>query len=72
MGESTGHTQRIPKTMEDANLKLDSVIRDIVGISGRRMIEALIAGRTDPQALAALADGRLDCNVEPFASPSKC
>ena len=57
--ERTGHTQRIQKTLEDANIKLDSVISNIVGISGRRMIEALIAGRTDPQALAALADGRL-------------
>src|SRR6202051_3147014 len=57
--ERTSHTQRIQKTLEDANIKLDSVISDIVGISGRRMIEALIAGRTDPQALAALADGRL-------------
>ncbi len=57
--ERTGHTQRIQKTLEDANIKLDSVISDIVGISGRRMIEALIAGRTAPQALAALADGRL-------------
>jgi transposase len=78
--ERTGHTQRIQKTLEDANIKLDSVISDIVGISGRRMIEALIAGRTDPQALAALAldqldaldaaidriDKEVDCNVKPF------
>jgi transposase len=53
--ERPGHSQRIQKTLEDANIKLDSVISDIVGISGRRMIEALIAGRTDPQALAELA-----------------
>src|SRR5450631_1011648 len=53
MRERTGHTQRIQKTLEDANIKLDSVISNIVGISGRRMIEALIAGRTDPLALAA-------------------
>ena len=44
---------------EDANIKLDSVISDIVGISGRRMLEALIDGQTDPETLAALADGRL-------------
>ena len=55
--ERSGHMQRIQKTLEDANIKLDSVISDIVGLSGRRMIEALIAGRTDPQALAALAHG---------------
>src|SRR5271165_6133865 len=50
--ERTSHVQRLQKTLEDANIKLDSVISDIVGLSGRRMIEALIAGQTDPQALA--------------------
>jgi transposase len=57
--ERTGHTQRIQKTLEDANIKLDSFLSNIVGISGRRMVEALIDGQTDPEALAALADGRL-------------
>ncbi len=57
--ERSRHTQRIQKTLEDANIKLDSVISDILGLSGRRMIEALIAGQTAPQALAKLADGRL-------------
>lgn len=57
--EHTGHTQRLQKTLEDANIKLDSVISNIVGISGRRMLEALIEGQTDPETLAALADGRL-------------
>jgi transposase len=51
--ERTSHTQRIQKTLEDANIKLDSVITDIVGLSGRRMIAALIAGETEPNALAA-------------------
>jgi transposase len=55
----SGHTQRIQKTLEDANIKLDSVISDVAGISGRRMLAALIKGETDPQALAALADGRI-------------
>ena len=57
--ERSNHIQRIQKTLEDANIKLDSVITDILGLSGRRMIEALIAGQTAPQALAKLADGRL-------------
>jgi len=57
--ERSSHTQRIQKTLEDANIKLDSVITDIVGLSGRRMIEALIAGQTDPATLAALAHGRI-------------
>ena len=57
--ERTRHVQRLQKTLEDANIKLDSVISDILGLSGRRMIEALIAGETDPNALAALAHRRI-------------
>jgi transposase len=57
--ERTGHTARIQKMLEDGNIKLDSVISNIVGISCRRMVESLIDGQTDPEALAALADGRL-------------
>ncbi len=57
--ERSSHTQRIQKTLEDANIKLDSVISDILGLSGRRMIEALIAGQTDPEVLAALAHERI-------------
>ena len=57
--EQTSHTQRIQKTLEEANIKLDTVISEILGVSGRRMIEAMIAGVTSPQKLAALADRRL-------------
>jgi transposase len=57
--ERSRHIQRLQKTLEDANIKLDSVISDIMGLSGRRMIEALIAGKTDPNALAALAHRRI-------------
>jgi transposase len=57
--ERSSHVQRLQKTLEDANIKLDSVISDIIGLSGRRMIEALIAGETDPEALAALAHRRI-------------
>jgi transposase len=57
--ERSSHIQRLQKTLEDANIKLDSVITDIVGLSGRRMIEALIAGETSPEALAALAHRRI-------------
>lgn len=62
--ERTSHQQRIQKTLEEANIKLDSVISDVLGLSGRRMIEALIAGQTEPQALAALADGRIRATAE--------
>jgi transposase len=57
--ERSSHIQRLQKTLEDANIKLDSVITDITGLSGRRMIEALIGGETDPQTLAALAHRRI-------------
>jgi transposase len=57
--EQTRHIQRLQKTLEEANIKLDSVITDIMGLSGRRMIEAIIAGETDPTRLAALAHRRI-------------
>jgi transposase len=56
--EQTSHIQRLQKTLEDANIKLDTVITDIVGVSGRAMIEAMIAGETDPDALVRLAHRR--------------
>ena len=57
--ERSSHILRIQKTLEDANIKLDSVISDVTGLSGRAMIEALIAGESDPAKLAALAHRRL-------------
>ena len=50
--------QRIEKLLEDALIKISSVLTDIHGVSGRTMIEALIAGRRSPKALAELARGR--------------
>jgi transposase len=57
--EQTRHVQRLQKTLEEANIKLDSVISDIMGLSGRRMIEAIIAGVRSPRKLADLADRRI-------------
>jgi len=57
--ERSSHVQRLQETLEDANIKLDGVISDIIGLSGRRMIEALIAGESDPETLAALAHRRI-------------
>jgi transposase len=62
--EKSSHILRIQKTLEDANIKLDSVITDIIGLSGRKMIEALIAGQTDPAKLARLADHRVKASQE--------
>jgi transposase len=55
--EISQHTLRIQKTLEDANLKLSSVLSSILGASGRAILSALIAGETDPQRLADLAQG---------------
>jgi transposase len=57
--EQTRHVQRIQKTLEEANIKLDTVISDIMGVSGRRMIEAMIGGLRNPFKLAELADRRI-------------
>lgn len=57
--EQCSHVQRLQKTLEEANIKLDSVISDILGVSGRRMLEAMIAGVKNPAKLAELAERRI-------------
>ena len=57
--EQARHRQRLVKLLEDALIKLSIVATDIFGVSGRAMIEALIAGERDPRRLAGLAKGRL-------------
>ena len=59
VGEVTRHTQRLQKTLEDANVKLTRVVTDILGVSGRAILAALIAGETDPERLADCTTGRL-------------
>jgi transposase len=55
--EISQHSLRIQKTLEDANLKLGSVLSDVLGKSGRAILEAILAGETDPETLADLAQG---------------
>src|ERR1700741_1939109 len=55
--EISQHSSRIQKVLEDANLKLGSVLSDILGKSGRAILQALIAGQSDPEKLADLAQG---------------
>jgi len=50
---------RVQKLLEDANIKLAAVASDIMGVSGRAMLAALVAGHTEPHAQAELAKGRL-------------
>jgi transposase len=57
--ERTREANRLHKVLQDAGIKLASVASDILGRSGRAMIEALVEGTTDPEILADLARGRL-------------
>ena len=55
----TSECQRIQKTLEDAGIKLDSVASDVLGVSARAMLAALVGGERDPEVLAELAKGKL-------------
>jgi transposase len=58
-GEQTRCVNRIHKVLQDANIKLSSVATDVLGVSGRQMLEALVRGEDDPERLAELARRRL-------------
>jgi len=60
VAERSRHKQRLEKLMEDALIKVSSVATDLLGVSGRAMIEALIAGERDPSVLADMARGKLN------------
>jgi len=62
--EIAQHSQRIQAVLEEANVKLCSVITDILGASGRRMLKAMIAGEIHAHKLAALGSERLGCAPE--------
>jgi transposase len=51
--------QRVEKTLQDAGIKLSSVASEVLGVSARRMLDALISGTNDPEILADLAKGAL-------------
>jgi transposase len=57
------HQSRIEKILEDALLKISAVISDLMGVSGRRFLAALVAGERDPAKLAALGDRRLKASA---------
>jgi transposase len=57
--EIVGHTQRIQKVLETCNIKLSSVASDVLGVSGRAILRAIIKGESDPVKLAELARGTL-------------
>ncbi|WP_016879914.1 IS110 family transposase [Rhodococcus sp. DK17] len=59
--------QRIEKVLEDAGIKLSSVATDIMGVSGRAMLDVLIDGRDDPAVIAGLAKGRMRSKIPVLA-----
>lgn len=65
--EKSRHVQRVQKVLQDCNIKLDSVITDITGKSGRAILRAIIAGETSAEELAKLGDVRLKATPEELA-----
>jgi len=63
IGERQREANRLHKLLEDTGIKLDCVASDILGVSGRAMLDALVAGTTDPQVLAELARGKLRAKI---------
>ncbi len=57
--ERTREAQRLEKTLQDAGIKLSSVASDVLGVSGRAIVQALVQGTHDPEVLASLARGAL-------------
>jgi transposase len=63
IGERQREANRLHKILEDTGIKLDCVASDILGASGRAMLDALVAGTTDPHVLAELAKGKLRAKI---------
>jgi transposase len=61
--ERQREANRLHKILEDTGIKLDCVASDILGVSGRAMLDALVAGTTDPEVLAELAKGKLRTKI---------
>jgi len=59
IGERQRQANRLHKILEDAGVKLSCVATNVLGVSGRMMLEALVGGSRDPQVLAELAKGKL-------------
>lgn len=68
----TAEKQRVEKLPEDGHLKLSSVISDIHGLSGRDMLQAIIAGQRDPRALAQLARGKMRGKIRALEAALDC
>lgn len=71
VNDRTREVNRLHKVLQNAGIKLSSVATDIMGKSGRAMLEALIEGTTDPEVLAQLAKGRLRKKIAQLESALK-
>jgi transposase len=65
--ERQREANRLHKALEDTGIKLDCVASNILGVSGRAMLDALVQGTTDPEVLADLAKGRLRAKLRTVA-----
>jgi transposase len=65
--ERASHVQRVDKILQDANLKLGSVVTDIMGQSGRAILDAIVAGETDPAKLVLLVGKRVKASRQAIA-----
>ena len=62
--EASQHVHRIQKVLQDANIKIDSVISDVMGMSGRAFLKAIVEGERDPEKLAQHANYRLKASKD--------
>ena len=65
---SAQHVQRVQKALELMNLKLTTVLGDVTGVTGLKIVRAIVAGERDPRALAKLRDRRCQHTVEQIAT----
>jgi len=72
IAERQREANRLHKVLQDAGVKLSSVASDVLGVSGRAMVEALIAGTTDPVVMADLARGRLKNKIPALREALEC
>src|SRR5258706_2705468 len=64
---ASSHVQHMQKALDQMNLQLHHVISDITGVTGIRIIEAILAGERNPHTLAALGDGRVKASSDTIA-----
>jgi len=64
--EQSRHAQRVHKVLEDANIKLSSVLTDVMGVTGRKILDAIVAGTQDPAELVLFRSARCKANEQAF------